>query len=247
MSTKRSKRNAHGSGTIRQRSDGRWEARYTIGRDSGTGKQIQKSVYGDTQKEVRQKLQQVCTDIDNGIYTEPSKLTVAGWLDIWLDEYIGNLKPVTAQLYRDRVRLHIKPYIGAVKLTVLTTPAIQKMYNTLCGIIASGTVVNIHAILHKALQQAVKIGYIRYNPSDGCTLPRIQRKQIQPLDNDDIARFLEAIRGHKYENLYIVDLFTGMRQGDAYVKHTLKIFLITFINDSVTVYAPKAGWRKCVR
>ena len=49
-------RAAQGSGTIRQRKDGRWEARYTVGRDPGTGKQVQRSVYGDTQKEVRKAL-----------------------------------------------------------------------------------------------------------------------------------------------------------------------------------------------
>ena len=43
---------AKGGGTIRQRPDGLWEARYTLGIDPGTGKQIQKSVYGKTQKEV---------------------------------------------------------------------------------------------------------------------------------------------------------------------------------------------------
>ena len=48
-------KNAKGSGTIRKRSDGRWEARYTTGIDPKTGKQTQKSVYGKTQKEVRQK------------------------------------------------------------------------------------------------------------------------------------------------------------------------------------------------
>ena len=55
---RKSTRNAQGSGTIRQRSDGRWECRYTVGRDPGTGRQIQRSVYGATQKEARQKLAQ---------------------------------------------------------------------------------------------------------------------------------------------------------------------------------------------
>ena len=55
---RKSIRNAQGGGTIRQRKDGRWEARYTVGRDPGTGKQVQRSVYGSTQKEVRQKLAQ---------------------------------------------------------------------------------------------------------------------------------------------------------------------------------------------
>ncbi|MBD5161723.1 MAG: hypothetical protein HDT14_06890 [Oscillibacter sp.] len=53
---RKSTRAAQGGGTIRQRPDGRWEARFTVGRDPGTGKQIQRSVYGSTQKEVRQKL-----------------------------------------------------------------------------------------------------------------------------------------------------------------------------------------------
>lgn len=44
---RKNSRAAAGAGTIRQRKDGRWEARYTTGRDPGTGKQVQRSVYGD--------------------------------------------------------------------------------------------------------------------------------------------------------------------------------------------------------
>jgi len=82
---------ANNEGSIRQRKDGKWEARYTIGRDPGTGKQIQKSIYADTQKEVRQRLQQIIVTIDEGTYMEPSKMTVAMWLDTWLEEYTGNV------------------------------------------------------------------------------------------------------------------------------------------------------------
>ncbi len=81
-------RNAQGTGTIRQRPDGRWEARYTLGRDPGTGKQIQKSIYGATQGEVRKKLQAVSVSIDEGTYVEPARLTLAGWLDVWMETYI---------------------------------------------------------------------------------------------------------------------------------------------------------------
>ena len=72
MPRKKDTRNAQGSGNIRQRPDGRWEARYTVGRDPGTGKQIRKSVYGKTQAEVRKKLNAVTAALDNGTYTEPS-------------------------------------------------------------------------------------------------------------------------------------------------------------------------------
>ena len=49
------KRRARGEGSIRQRKDGAWEARFVIGIDPGTGKEIRKSVYAKTQKEVRKK------------------------------------------------------------------------------------------------------------------------------------------------------------------------------------------------
>ena len=80
-------KNAKGSGTIRKRSDGRWEARYTTGIAPKTGKQTQKSVYGKTQKEVRQKLTEVTAEIDSGTYLEQTKDTVGEWLDTWLKTY----------------------------------------------------------------------------------------------------------------------------------------------------------------
>lgn len=74
------KKSAKGGGTIRQRPDGRWEARFTIGRDPGTGRQIQRSVYGATQKEVRQKLAQAVAALDNGTYTTPTRSpSPSGW------------------------------------------------------------------------------------------------------------------------------------------------------------------------
>lgn len=68
-------RNAQGGGTIRQRPDGRWEGCVTLGRDPGTGKQVQKSIYGATQKEVRQRMQKILVEVD--------EVTVGEWMDIW--------------------------------------------------------------------------------------------------------------------------------------------------------------------
>ena len=81
LATRKTK-GAKGGGTIRQRPDGRWEARYTLGIDPKTGKQIQKSVYGKTQKEVRQKLTAITAEIDDGTYMEPCRMTLDEWLDI---------------------------------------------------------------------------------------------------------------------------------------------------------------------
>lgn len=220
MPRKSKTRGAQGAGTIRQRKDGRWEARYTVGRDPGTGKQIQRSVYGATQQEVRKKLAQLTTALDNGTYKEPCKMTVGQWLDIWTADYMGGVKPSTAFLYGEQIRLYIKPALGAVKLEALNTHTIQGFYNGLSiereggKALSPKSVKNIHGILHKALQQAVAVGYIRFNPADACTLPRAEKKEISPLDEEQIATFLKAIEGHRHELLYKVALFAGMREGE---------------------------------
>lgn len=98
MTTKATK-SAKGGGTIRKRSDGRWEARYSLGIDPKTGKQIQKSVYGKTQKEVRQKLTAITAEIDDGTYMDIPRLKTADWLNTWVTEYIGNVKISTRKSY----------------------------------------------------------------------------------------------------------------------------------------------------
>jgi integrase len=206
---------ANNEGSIRKRPDGRWEARYTLGRDPGTGKQVQKSVYGDTQKEVRQRLQQIATAIDEGTYLEPSKMTVAKWLNIWLADYLGNVKPGTVANYSQHVNNHIAPAIGAIKLTALQPTAIQRLYNDLQekGLSAK-TIKNLHGVLHRALQTAVKLGYTRTNPTSACILPRVEKKDIQPLDTPELARFMSALKGHPHETLFKVALFSGARSGE---------------------------------
>ena len=82
MPRKSNTRAAQGAGTIRQRPDGRWEGRCTVGRDPGTGKQVQRSVYGRTQKEVRQKLAQLTVSVDNGLYKAPWALFVGQWFEV---------------------------------------------------------------------------------------------------------------------------------------------------------------------
>lgn len=217
MSTAKATRSAKGGGTIRKRSDGRWEARYSVGFDPKTGKQIQRSIYGKTQKEVRQKLARVTTELDEGTYLEPVKDTLAEWLDTWLSTYVAySVKPYTLASYQGTCERHIKPALGRIKLSNLTAPQIQRFYNELLTEkkLSPKTVKNVHGVLHKALEQAVKLDMIRFNPTESCDLPKSSRKEIKPMEQEDITNFLQAICGNKYEAVYRVTLFTGMREGE---------------------------------
>ena len=128
---RKNSRTANNAGSIRQRPDGRWEARISVGINPGTGKPVRKSIYGATQKEVRQKMQKVLVDVDTGVYIEPSKLTIKAWLETWLNEYNGNVKPTTVTSYRQHIKNHIVPALGAVKLDALMPTTVQKFYNEL--------------------------------------------------------------------------------------------------------------------
>ena len=218
---------AAGTGTIRKKVITRhgkkyeyWEARYTAGYDPGTGKQIQRSITGKTQKEVAQKLKAATAAIDEGSYQAPAKMKLGQWLDIWESEYLGDVKPRTADSYKSIIRNHIKPALGAVRLDALEPHTLQTFYNGLSkpqsggSSLSAKTVKNIHGTLHKALQQAQENGYLRYNPTEHCKLPRAEKKEMLTLDDDQISAFLKAISGHQYEDVYIVTLFTGLRQGE---------------------------------
>lgn len=90
---------------------------------------------------------------------------------------------------------------------------LQKSDDNPTGLSAK-SIKNLHGVLHKALKQAMRLGYIKANPTDACELPRIGKKEVSYLEEDEVKSLLEAIKGHKYESIYKVDLFTGMRQGE---------------------------------
>lgn len=123
---------ANGSGTQPHlRPDGRWEIRYTVGTDPGTGKLIRKSLYGKTSDEVAKKLREITAAVDAGTWQEPQKMPLGEWLDICLSEYCGAIKPSTQKAYSDNVKNHIKPALGAVKLCELQPHMIQGFINSL--------------------------------------------------------------------------------------------------------------------
>ena len=203
------KKRANGEGNIRKREGGGWEARFYDIR----GKR--RSVYGKTQCEVRQKLAKAMAETYETDDSTEAGLTVGQWLMIWQKDFLGNVKSGTAVNYEMTLRVHVIPALGAIRLTSLKTPAIQRLYNQkLAEGLSPKSIKNIHGCLHKALDIAVRIGYIQKNPSSACILPRVTQTEIHPLDTPELITLLESIKGHEYEALIKVAIFTGMRSGE---------------------------------
>lgn len=241
MPRKSNTRAASGSGSIRQRADGTWEARFVVGHDPGSGKPLRKSIYAKTQKEARLKLAQAVAAVDNSDYFESSKISLGQWLDIWAAEYMGDKRYSTQKTYRANIETHIRPALGAVKLSQLAPHVIQKFYNSLltsgCKVpkkdksgniikregkpiyesapMSAKTVRNIHGTLTKALSTAVDIGYLRINPADRVTLPRVEKKELTPLSDEQVRDFLREASNDDLEIILKVILFTGLRESEA--------------------------------
>ncbi|MBR3999534.1 MAG: site-specific integrase [Clostridia bacterium] len=221
--------NAKNNGSVRQRDNGTWEARCVI-----NGKRV--SFYGAKQSDALKAMRAAQKAADDGTYFEPSCLTVREWLEKWLDEYVAlSTKPLTLAAYRSSSNTHIIPALGKIPLKSLNPTQIQEFYNSLTrekGLSAK-TVKNVHGILHEALDQAVKLRYIGLNASDACTLPRVEKKELQPLTEDEIVAFLREIAdGEPLKNLFTVALFTGMREGEVC---GLSWDSVDFINGTITV------------
>lgn len=222
------KKGANGAGSIRKITTTRngkeytyWQGRYTEGYDACTGKQIQRSITGKTQKEVAQKLRQITAEIDAKTYVAPCKLSVTEWMSIWAQDYLVGIKASTAYLYKRTIELYIDPHLGHIRLDALNAHTVQHFYNELAkpskpdaAPLSAKSIKNIHGVLHKALNQAVLIGYLRTNPTEACILPRIIRKEMHPLEEDQVAVFLREVQGHPHEYLYKIALFTGLREGE---------------------------------
>ena len=116
------KRRANGEGNIRKRKDGRWEGRYTVGRDPETGKAIIKNVLGKTQAEVKEKLKKAIEENAGIDYGRAKTYTVGSWLEVWMENYAKiKLRPSTFKTSQGFLKNHIKPQIGSIPLADLTS------------------------------------------------------------------------------------------------------------------------------
>ncbi len=177
---------------------------------------VRHRAYFETRKEALTWLAEVRLKAERGLLREPSKATVADYLAFWLENGAKpSVRPPTYRQYEQYVRNYVVPVLGPLRLQALKPPDIQALYTQkLEAGLSRRTVQLIHAILHKALSQAVDWGLISFNPADRVKPPRPQPKEMQVLSPEEARRFLEAAREYDYYPLFVLALTTGMRLGE---------------------------------
>ena len=221
------KKRANGEGNIRKRKDGRWEGRYTAGHDPETGKPIYKNVLGRTQGEANPKA--AIEEIKGLDVTMTGKYIVGAWMDEWFKNYAKiKVRPSSHQTYQGYIDNHIKPNLGKIPLEKLTSLELQKLYKKL---LTSGridrvesknqakglspkTVRNICQIIASAMKLAKEQRLIAADPTEGCALPKLKRKEMKTLPIEQLASFLRDARNSRIFEMYYVELAARLRRGE---------------------------------
>ena len=215
-----SRKNANNDGSIRKRANGTWEGRYTDGYNDA-GKQIQRSVYGKTRKEVADKIRDILVKKQSGTYIAPSQYLLSDWMTQWLQTYAKNaIKPSTYINYEGYIYNHINPSLGSYPIQQITTPMVQEFYNQKFqsgskrgGGLSPKTLRNMHNMFHQAMEQARINGMIAVNPTDGTTLPRREQNEMRVLSLEEERRLLSVIGMHRLGMAFLFDLATVPSNG----------------------------------
>ena len=204
------RKRGNNEGSIRQRPDGTWEARLTLGDGA------RKSLYGKTRAEVAVKLAAAKRDLDHGLSVlRDERQTVGQYLVTWLADMKPHLQPSSARRYGDYVRLHLIPALGRVPLAKLSAQQVQGLQTRLLAAgLSPTTTQSAHRVLHRALHDAERLGLVVRNVSEQVRAPRRSTPEMQVLTEAEAATFLHAAEGDRFAALYVLALTTGMRQGE---------------------------------
>ena len=184
-------RRGNGEGSITKRKDGLYMARYTVETATGTKRE---TIYARTRREAAEKLSEALADRDKGLFFDAGSMTVSEFVTRWLEDSAkGNLAPRSYHNYRLQLRQHIIPSIGRVKLSKLSPANVQALYAAKLSYgLKPSSVRSIHAVLHCALEQAVKWNLIPRNPARAVDPPKVREEEITPLDSEQARKFLDA-------------------------------------------------------
>lgn len=209
-------------GSIRKRGSG-WTYVVYLGRDPVTGKKKQKWVGGfATKRACEQALTATLEALRTEDYVDPGELTVAAFLDRWLEGTVGTVRPTTAASYRDMMVGLVVPRIGHVRLRDLNSLAVSSLLAELLvsgrrrgsGGLAPKTVRYVHTVLAHALDDAVRWNLLRRNPARLVDPPRGPDKEMPTWSGEEVRRFLWAVRSDRLFAMWALLCMTGMRRGE---------------------------------
>lgn len=209
-------------GHIRQRGDA-WELRVYAGIDPVTNRQkyVTRTFRG-TKRQAEEALARLVTEV-SGESHGAQDTTVGHLIREWLALAKPDLSPTTARGYEWITKTYILPTLENVKLARLKTAQLDRLYAKLRETggsegngLSAATVRQVHAIIRRALQQAVRWGWISTNPATMASPPRVRSQPMDPPTPADVVRLIEAASQEDpdFGCFLLLAATTGARRGE---------------------------------
>jgi integrase len=204
-------------GHIVRRGRNSWRLKFDIGTDPLTGKRRTRyHTFKGAKREAQVELARLVAENAAGASVEPSKVTVSDFLDRWHRDFAAvHVTPKTAERYRQLIKNQVAPYIGQLQLQKLRPVHLADLYAKLLKIgLAARTVGHVHRVLHRALGHAGTWGVAQQNVAALVEPPKVHAEEIVILDNEQIARLLQHVKGRSLYPIATLALATGARRGE---------------------------------
>jgi integrase len=169
-----------------------------------------KGSYQDAQKELTGLL----GALDGGTLPEPSKMTVADYVQFWLDNAHGR-SPKTLERYGELIENQIKPHLGGHLLQKLRGEHLSGWHSALLAAgLSPRTIHHAHRLLSQVLAYAVAQRTLPRNPASGISSPKVEDAELEILEPEQVSAVLAALSGHSLYPIVALALATGMRRGE---------------------------------
>lgn len=203
-------------GHITQRTKGSWSISIYLGKEPITNKKKYKwyTVKG-TKKEAEKFLIEKLNEIEKGIFVDSKNMTLEEYFNYWYEQCcITKLSPTTYESYKRNIDKYIIRYLGNIKLANLLPLQLQSFYNTLSETLSNTTIIYIHRIIHRALNQAMKWDLIVRNVADNVELPKKIKYQATILNSTQVAKLINVTKSTYIYIPVMIAISTGMRRGE---------------------------------
>jgi len=180
-----------------------------------------------TQRAAQAAMNKTLVAIEEKTYAPPTKLSLREYLKSeWLPAIEATVRPSTFRSYKQHVECHIVPHLGSVQLQKLHGSQINALYAqlALCGKkdgktgLSPLTIRHVHAVLHRALKDAVRWERLTRNPIDAADPPSIRgdgNRELKTWSAAQLKAFLTATHGERLSPIWHLLAMTGMRRGEA--------------------------------
>jgi integrase len=201
-----------GEGTVYQDKRGQWWASIGSGRDRKTVRCPQAE---NTERKARQILRDLQRQREAGIDLKAGRVPLTTFATTWLNEVAGpNIKAKSFRFYQMMLENYILPELGDMRLDQIRPEDVQRLLNDLRQDLSDQTVRHVHAVGKRALNIAVKWGYIVRNPFALVDPPRVKRTERVPLTPAQMTALRREIAAHRLAPLYELTLLYGYREGE---------------------------------